>query len=141
MNSYLKMIAAVAFAVVATPGWATLSVFATVPEWGALAIHGDGELGERAVVVVEINDYAARGVGGDRERGSAGEEVGPALGFGGDVIGGVDALRGIKLRCIGDVTNDADLERAFEQRRKKRRAKQPIGRRFHRDRRRDCRRN
>src|SRR5437762_12130188 len=43
MNSYLKTIAAIAFAVVATPGWAALNVFATVPEWGALAAELGGD--------------------------------------------------------------------------------------------------
>ena len=43
MNSYMKIIAAVAFAIVAAPALAALNVFATVPEWGALATELGGD--------------------------------------------------------------------------------------------------
>ena len=43
MNSCLKLIAAVAVAVVAAPALAALNVFATVPEWGALATELGGD--------------------------------------------------------------------------------------------------
>jgi zinc/manganese transport system substrate-binding protein len=43
MNSCLKMIAGIALALVATPALAALNVFATVPEWGALATELGGD--------------------------------------------------------------------------------------------------
>ena len=43
MNSCLKLIAAVAVAFVAAPALAALNVFATVPEWGALATELGGD--------------------------------------------------------------------------------------------------
>ena len=43
MNSCLKMIAAIALALVAAPALAALNVFATVPEWGALAKELGGD--------------------------------------------------------------------------------------------------
>jgi zinc/manganese transport system substrate-binding protein len=43
MNSCLKMIAGMALAVVAAPAVAALNVFATVPEWGALAEELGGD--------------------------------------------------------------------------------------------------
>ena len=43
MNSHLKMLAGIAFAVVATPAMAALNVFATMPEWAALAAELGGD--------------------------------------------------------------------------------------------------
>ncbi len=43
MNSHLKMIAGIAVALVAAPALAALNVFATVPEWGALAAELGGD--------------------------------------------------------------------------------------------------
>jgi zinc/manganese transport system substrate-binding protein len=43
MNSYLKMFAGIALALVAAPALAALNVFATVPEWGALAKELGGD--------------------------------------------------------------------------------------------------
>ena len=43
MNSYLKMLAGTALAVLAAPALAALNVFATMPEWGALAEELGGD--------------------------------------------------------------------------------------------------
>jgi len=43
MNTYLKIVAGTAFAVLAVPALAALNVFATVPEWGALVEELGGE--------------------------------------------------------------------------------------------------
>ena len=43
MNPYVKMIGAIALAVVTAPALAVLNVFATVPEWGALATELGGD--------------------------------------------------------------------------------------------------
>jgi len=43
MNTYLKIVAGAAFAVLAVPALAALNVFATVPEWGALVEELGGE--------------------------------------------------------------------------------------------------
>jgi len=43
MNSYLKIVAGAALTVLAVPAFAALNVFATVPEWGALAEELGGD--------------------------------------------------------------------------------------------------
>ena len=43
MNSCLKIVAAIALAAFAAPALAALNVFATVPEWGALAEELGGD--------------------------------------------------------------------------------------------------